>query len=71
MADSNTRRAKVRQVVVYLTPEESALLDAVSAAHGESKSTIIRQALRPHLRKLAREHNIEIVTGQAAKGNSL
>lgn len=60
MADSNKYRAGRAKVELLLPPDEGDLLERVATAMGESKVTLIRAALRPYLRKRAKELGLEI-----------
>lgn len=70
MADTNPWRGKFARVEILLPKggDDDQLLDLIAASTGESRATIARAALRPGLRKQARELGIELGKAAKAKG---
>lgn len=60
MSDTNKSRARLRQRVVYLLPEDDARLARVLDVSGETFSAIVRRALRRALPQIERELGIYI-----------
>lgn len=59
MVDTNAARAKRWRMDLYLEPEDGKLLERIADKSGESMNTHVRAALRPYLRKMARELGIK------------
>ena len=59
MADTNKARASRWRMDLYIEPEDGKLLERIAEKTGESMNTHVRAALRPYLRKMARELGIK------------